>query len=142
MISTLCQEGILSPPPAYGRSITYRGGVFHHLADMALRKKLPQSLKPAQVRCALTAIIKKTLEAPSTFNKDGWLNIGLYGNQPGLADAYITTGSLYLCTNIFLPLGLPATDEFWSLPPEQWTSVKIWSGKDMPADHALDLNNN
>ncbi|HEY0042302.1 MAG TPA: DUF2264 domain-containing protein, partial [Flavisolibacter sp.] len=28
--------------PAYGRSIVYRGAAFHHLADMAWRKALPQ----------------------------------------------------------------------------------------------------
>ena len=127
--------------PVIGRSITYRGGVFHHLADMALRKQLPESLKPAQVRSALTAVIKKSFEAPSTFTKDGWLNIGLYGSQPGLADFYITTGSLYICTNIFVPLGLPETDEFWSAPSQPWTAVKVWSGQDVSADHALDIRN-
>jgi hypothetical protein len=125
--------------PANGRSITYRGGVFHHLADIALKQNLPASLKPAQVRGALTAVIKKTLESPATFTKDGWLNIGLYGSQPGLGEFYITTGSLYLCTNIFLPLGLADTDEFWASPAEPWTSVRIWSGQDAAADHALDL---
>jgi len=125
--------------PASGRSITYRAGVFHHLADISLKKKLPASLKPAQVRGALTAIVKKTLESPSTFTKDGWLNIGLYGSQPDLGEVYITTGSLYLCTNAFLPLGLPETDEFWSSAPEPWTSVKIWSGQNVPSDHAMEL---
>jgi hypothetical protein len=125
--------------PASGRSITYRAGVFHHLADISLRKKLPASLKGAQVRGALTAIIKKTLESPSTFTTDGWLNIGLYGAQPGLGEGYINTGSLYLCANVFLPLGLPETDEFWSAPAEPWTSVKIWTGQDVPADHAMEL---
>jgi hypothetical protein len=125
--------------PVTCRSIVYRCGAFHHLADMSLRKQLPASLKPAQVRSALTAVIKKTLDAPSTFSNDGWLNIGLYGHQPGLAEAYITTGSLYLCSEIFLPLGLPETDEFWSAPPEPWTSVKVWNGHDVPADHALEL---
>ncbi|AYL99461.1 DUF2264 domain-containing protein [Mucilaginibacter celer] len=125
--------------PATGRSIVYRGGVFHHLANVAFNRQLPASLPPAQVRCALTAMIKKTLEAPSTFTKDGWLNIGLYGKQPGLADFYITTGSLYLCTDAFLPLGLPETDEFWSASSLPWTAVKIWSGQDVPADHALDI---
>jgi hypothetical protein len=125
--------------PATGRSITYRGGVFHHLANMAYQKQLPASLQPAQVREALTAVIKKTLAAPGTFTKDGWLVIGLYGDQPGLADFYITTGSLYICSDIFLPLGLPETDEFWAAPPQPWTAVKIWSGKDVPADHALDV---
>lgn len=126
--------------PVIGRSIVYRGGAFQHLADMSLRKKLPVSLKPAQVKGALAAVIKKTLEASSNFNKDGWLNIGLSGNQPALADFYITTGSLYICSEIFLPLGLPATDEFWSAPAEPWTSVKAWGGQDVPADHALDIH--
>lgn len=126
--------------PVTGRSIVYRGGVFHHLAYMAYKQQLPASLQPAQVRCALTAVIKKTLEAPTTFNTQGWLNIGLYGQQPNLADVYITTGSLYICTNIFLPLGLPATDEFWSSAPLPWTSVKIWSGQDAEPDHAMDNN--
>jgi len=125
--------------PVTGRSIVYRCGAFHHLADMVLRKQLPDALPPAQVRSALTAVIKKTLGAPGTFTKDGWLQIGLSGNQPGLADTYINTGSLYLCSTVFLPLGLPDTDEFWSAPALPWTSVKVWSGQDFPADHALEL---
>ena len=126
--------------PVTGRSIAYRGGAFHHLSDMALRKQLPETLSSAQVRCALTAVIKKTFESPATFTKEGWLAIGLYGNQPNLADAYINTGSLYLCNNIFLALGLPGTDEFWTAPAAPWTSVKIWSGQDLPADHALEID--
>lgn len=125
--------------PVTGRSITYRCGAFHHLADMALRKQLPQALHAAQVRCALTAVIKKTLDAPNTFTNEGWLNLGLYGSQPSLADAYINTGSGYLCMTVFLPLGLPGTDEFWSSAAESWTAVKIWSGQDVQGDHALDI---
>lgn len=126
--------------PVIGRSITYRGGAFHHLADMTLRKQLPANISPAQVRGALTAVIKKTLGAPNTFNANGYLNIGLYGTQRNLADFYINTGSLYLCNTIFLPLGLPDTDEFWSAPSTPWTAVKVWSGQDVPADHALELH--
>jgi hypothetical protein len=129
--------------PVIGRSIAYRAGVFHHLAYMAYSKQLPAALPAAQVRGALTAVVKKTLEAPTTFTKDGWLNIGLYGaTQPGLADTYITMGSSYLCTNIFLPLGLPETDDFWAAPALPWTSVKIWNGTDVKADHALDIRAN
>ena len=128
--------------PASGRSIVYRAGSFHHLANLAYTKHLPASLPPAQIRCALTALIKKTLESPATFTADGWLNIGLYGKQPGLADFYTTTGSLYICSNIFLPLGLPAGDEFWNAQPLPWTSVKIWRGEDVKADHALDMRAN
>lgn len=134
------QERSISPDgsfPIYGRSIVYRGAAFHHLADMALRKKLPESLKPAQVRCALTAVIQRTLNNPSTFDKKGWLNIGLCGSQPGLADFYITSGSLYLCSTVFLPLGLPADDPFWTEPNLDWTSKKIWNGVDATADHSL-----
>ena len=125
--------------PVLGRSIAYRSGVFHHLAFEAFKKQLPAELKPAQVRGALEAMINKTLAAPNTFNDKGYLNLGLYGRQPGLADFYITTGSLYLCLNAFLPLGLPDTDEFWTSPDEPWTAVKIWRGEDVPADHALDF---
>jgi len=125
--------------PVTGRSIVYRAAAFQHLADMALHKSLPESLKPAQIRCALTSVLRKTLDAPSTFTSDGWLNIGLCGSQPDLADFYINPGSLYLCTSVFLPLGLAENDEFWAGKAEPWTAVKVWSGQDMPADHALDM---
>ncbi|SFD91557.1 hypothetical protein SAMN05216167_108181 [Spirosoma endophyticum] len=124
--------------PATGRSIMYRGAVFQHLADMAWRKALPEQLKPAQVRSALTAVIKKTLESSSTY-QNGWLTIGLYGSQPDLADFYNNQGSLYIATNIFLPLGLPASDPFWADAPEKWSAQEIWSGEDFPHDHTVDL---
>jgi hypothetical protein len=124
--------------PATGRSIVYRGAVFQHLADMAWRKSLPDQLTPAQVRCALTAVIKKTLESPSTY-QNGWLTIGLHGSQPDLADVYNNQGSMYLATNIFLPLGLPATDPFWADAPAKWSSQKIWGGDDFPNDHSEGL---
>jgi hypothetical protein len=121
-----------------GRSLVYRGGAFHHLSDMALRKQLPAQLSPAQVRCALTAVIKKTTENPNTFNSAGWLNIGIYGSQPALGDIYITTGSLYMCANILIALGLPDTDEFWAAPAQLYTSQKIWKGENGPADQHLE----
>ena len=126
--------------PVTGRSITYRCGAFHHLADMAWRGQLPVSLPAGQVRAALTAVIKKTLGAEGTFNSAGWLNIGLHGHQEGLADGYITGGSLYLCSEVFLPLGLGPEDVFWRASAAPWTSVKVWSGMDsVKADHALDI---
>jgi hypothetical protein len=121
--------------PATGRSIVYRGGAFHHLADMAWRKALPKQLSPEQVRCALTAVISKTLESPTTY-KNGWLTIGLYGDQPNLADFYNNQGSPYISSNIFLPLGLADTDPFWSNASAKWSAQKIWSGEDFPNDHA------
>jgi hypothetical protein len=124
--------------PALGRSICYRGGAFHHLANMALLQQLPEEVSPPQVREALFAVIKKTLDASNTFTPSGWLNIGLAGLQPNLAEGYINTGSIYLCAQIFLPLGLPVTNDFWAKPDMKWTSLKIWSGEDVKADHALD----
>lgn len=124
--------------PATGRSIVYRGGAFHHLANMAWKELLPKQLSPAQVRCALTAVIKKTLESPTSY-KDGWLTIGLYGDQPHIADYYNNQGSPYICTNIFLPLGLPETHPFWANPPAKWSAQKIWTGEDFENDHSVDL---
>jgi hypothetical protein len=124
--------------PVIGRSLVYRGGAFHHLSDMALRKALPEDLSPAQVRCALTAVIKKTTENPNTFNRAGWLNAGVYGAQPALADVYVTSGSLYMCANILVALGLPETDEFWSAPAQLYSSQKIWRGENGPYDHNLE----
>ncbi|TDQ08908.1 DUF2264 domain-containing protein [Pedobacter metabolipauper] len=124
--------------PATGRSLIYRGAAFHHLADMALRNSLPKELSAAQVRCALTAVLKKTLESPTTY-QNGWLSLGLYGSQPNIGDFYNNQGSPYLCTSIFLPLGLSATDAFWSDPAQKWSAQKIWSGEDFPNDHSADL---
>lgn len=124
--------------PPIGRSITYRGGAFHLLAQLALMKLLPASLKPAQVRCALWAVIEKTLIDRNNYDEEGWLRIGLNGFQPSLGENYISTGSLYLTTVIFLPLGLTEDDEFWTSPDEAWTQKKIWCyGNDIPADKAL-----
>lgn len=126
--------------PATGRSIIYRGAAFQHLADQALHMLLPKQLSPAGVRCALTAVIRKTLESPTTYTPEGWLTIGLYGSQPNLGDFYNNSGSPYIATNIFLPLGLPASDPFWATPPEQWTSQKIWSGgQEVKNDHSESL---
>jgi hypothetical protein len=89
------------------------------------------------VRGALTAAICKNIEAPGTFDAGGWLQIGFCGHQPALGEGYISTGSLYLCSFGLLPLGLPPTEPFWSAPPARWTSQKIWSGENLPADHAM-----
>jgi hypothetical protein len=124
--------------PVLGRSITYRCGAFHLLADMALRKDLPEGVVPAQVRGALTAAIETSLGAPGTYDGNGWLTIGLAGHQPALGETYISTGSLYLCLEAFLPLGLKPDDPFWKDPATAWTAKHVWGGGDLPADEALD----
>jgi hypothetical protein len=133
-------ERLIAPDgsfPAIGRSLAYRCGAFQLLASIALRRALPEGVSPPQVRAALTAVIRKTLEAPGTFDADGWLRIGFCGHQPGVGETYISTGSLYLCSVAFLPLGLDATDPFWSAPSQPWTSVRAWSGQAFPIDHAI-----
>lgn len=134
------QERLISPEgtyPVIGRSSAYRFGAFQLLAQMALMRRLPPDLAPAQVRCALTAVIRRTLEAPGVFDQDGWLAIGVAGHQPGLGEGYISTGSLYLCSTIFLPLGLPAEDPFWSGHDRPWTAQLVWGGGDAAIDRAL-----
>src|SRR5262249_27790023 len=123
--------------PAIGRSLAYRFGAFHLLAQMAFRKALPADLSPAQVRGSLTAVIRRSIEARDTFDSNGWLRIGFCGHQPGIGETYISTGSLYLCAVGLLPLGLPPSDAFWSEPPQPWTSVRAWSGQAFPIDHAI-----
>ncbi|MGN6505151.1 MAG: DUF2264 domain-containing protein [Tepidisphaeraceae bacterium] len=123
--------------PPIGRSIAYRCGAFHHLALMALRQQLPEGLSPARVRCALTAVHERTLGASGTFDVNGWLQIGLAGHQPSLGEAYISTGSLYLCSASFVPLGLRPQDSFWAEGPADWTQKMIWAGSDLPTDHAV-----
>ena len=134
------EERLISPEgtyPAIGRSLAYRFGAFHLLALMALRKQLPDGVSPEQVRCALTTVIRKSMDAPGTFDADGWLTIGLCGHQPSIGESYISTGSLYLCSAGLLPLGLPREDVFWSGAAKKWTSQKIFSGEDVRADHAI-----
>jgi len=104
---------------------------------MALRRQLPESVSPEQVRCALTAVMRRMIEAPGTFDEQGWLTLGFCGHQPSIAEDYISTGSSYLCSVAWLPLGLPPDDPFWKNPPKPWTQQKIWSGKDVPLDGAL-----
>jgi hypothetical protein len=134
------QERLIAPDgtfPAVGRSITYRCGAFHLLALQALEGDVPEPLTGPQVRCALTAVMRRLMEAPGTFDGGGWLRIGFCGHQPKLGESYISTGSLYLCSTVLLPLGLGPADPFWSGPARDWTSRRIWNGEDAPADHAV-----
>jgi hypothetical protein len=134
------QERLISPEGTYppiGRSLAYRFGAFQLLSKVALMHALPDQLKPQQVRAALYTLIKRQLEAPGTFDDKGWLRIGLYGHQPGIGEGYISTGSLYLCSEAFLMLGLSPVDVFWQKADEDWTSKKIWKGQDIDTDHAI-----
>jgi hypothetical protein len=134
------QERLIGPDgtfPPIGRSLCYRFGAFHLLAEVTLRRQLPEGISPGQVRSALTAVMRRMMDAPATFDERGWLRVGFYGHQPAMAEPYISTGSCYLCSAAWLPLGLPATDPFWSGLAMPWTSKKAWSGEQVNADHAI-----
>jgi hypothetical protein len=134
------QERFISPEgtfPPIGRSLAYRCGAFQLLGQMALRHELPEGVRPAQVRGAMSAVIRRSMDAPGTFDAAGWLTVGFAGHQPKIGESYISSGSAYLCAVGFLPLGLPASDPFWSAPAEPWTAKALWQGADLPTDHAL-----
>lgn len=131
------QERMIAPDGSYpilGRSVSYRSAAFQVLGACALFEKLPASLKPGQVRGAMTAMLKRLFEQPGTFDNSGWLTIGVCGNQPELGDTYLSTPCVYLCSLGFLPLGLPADAPFWRDPVEPWTSVKAFGGDPFPID--------
>jgi hypothetical protein len=81
--------------------------------------------------------MRRMVEAPGTFDAQGWLTVGFYGHQPSIAESYISTGSCYLCAAAWLPLGLPATDPFWTAAAAPWTSKQVWSGAAVKPDHAI-----
>ena len=133
------QEMLISPEgtfPMLGRSCGYRYGAFQALAHTSLLGTLPKGVSPAQVRSALTAVIKRQT-VKSMFDAEGWLTLGFCGHQPDVAENYVSTGSAYLCCFVFLPLGLPADAEFWSGKDEKWSSQRVWAGEAVMRDAAI-----
>jgi hypothetical protein len=131
------QERLISPEgtfPVMGRSSVYRFGAFHHLAYMALTNRLPSSLKPGAVRSGLTAVVRRMMEAPGTFDNNGWLEVGAVGSQVSMHDFYNNTGSLYICLDGLIALGLPPGDPFWQEPGSAWTQKRIWGGEQVAHD--------
>ena len=124
--------------PPFGRSITYRTGSFQVLAHCSLLGRYPELITPAQVRCAMTALMQRMYTSCNNFNEKGWLVLGFCGSQPTVADYYTSTGSLYLAALGFLPLGLPGSDPFWTAPPVDWTSKKAWNSQPFKKDYKVD----
>ena len=135
---SLILERFISPEgtfPVFGRSIPYRMAAMQPLALMAWYQELPAGVTNAQVRCALTAVMKRMFASGHNFNEGGFLTIGFTGRQPNVADWYTNNGSLYMTSLAFLPLGLPASHPFWTDAPQEWTSVRAWGEKPFPKDH-------
>ena len=135
-------ERIISPEgtyPVIGRSMAYRTGIFHGLAQSSLLNIIPQNIEPAQIRSAFTKIIQNQYADNQNFDKEGWLAIGLNGKQIDISESYINTGSLYLCSVIFLPLGLSMNDSFWSDSFAEWTNLRAWNGNHIESDIFIDF---
>lgn len=135
------QEKMISPEGTYppiGRSIPYRTGAFQALAMVAWLEKLPAHIDPAQVRGALTKVCFNMFTKFDSFDKDHWLQLGFCGLEPAVADYYTSTGSLYMASLSFLPLGLPADNPFWRNKPADWTAKAAWSGKEFHKDYHVD----
>ena len=131
-------ERFISPEgtfPVIGRSTPYRLAAMQPLALMAWYEKLPKDLTNGQVRAALTKVMHRMFDHQQNYNDAGFLTIGFCGHQPETADWYTNNGSLYMTSLAFMPLGLPATHDFWTCAPEPWTQVKAWGGQPFPKDH-------
>lgn len=135
-------ERSISPEGTYplvGESLVYRTGIFHTLTQASLFKILPKNISYSQVCSALTAVLKYQFEGNQNFDSDGWLTVGINGNQLDAAESNINNGSVYLCCEIFLPLGLAPNDDFWAGPFEEWSSLKAWNGNPVDADQPIDF---
>jgi len=133
-------ERFISPQGTYppiGRSLTYRTAAFQPLAILAWRKQLPASLPEGQVRSALHAVHKAIWSDPGNFTTDGYLTIGFAGHHPELADWYSNNGSMYIASEGFLALGLPAADSYWTVSAEDWTQKKAFAGSRFPKDYPV-----
>jgi hypothetical protein len=67
--------------PVLGRSSAYRFAAFQALPQIILWEKLPAAIEPGAARSGMTAVVRRMIEAPGTFDKDGWLEIGSVGHS-------------------------------------------------------------
>ncbi|MDQ8201794.1 DUF2264 domain-containing protein [Pelagicoccus sp. SDUM812003] len=134
-------ERLISPSGTYppiGRSLTYRTTAFQLLAQLALKKQLPETLPSGRVRSALRAVHEAIFSHPSNFTEDGYLRIGFAGGDLALGDWYSNSGSMYITTASFLPLGLPADDAYWTEPSQDWTQKLAFSGRPFRKDYSVE----
>ena len=86
----------------------------------------------------LVVVMHRMYDQCNNFDSNGWLVLGFCGSQPLIADVYTSTGSLYMATLGFLPLGLPADNRFWTDPAADWTSKKAWSSQPFKKDYHVE----
>lgn len=133
------QERMISPEGAYpivGRTLVCRLGAFHALSQSALLDLLPDTLAPAQVRCALHSVLQRHFLEAQNIDDNGFLTVGFNGSQESTAEEYVSSGSAYHCVVFFVCLGLPPESPFWSGQSKEWTSRLAFSGKEFLRDRA------
>lgn len=138
------QERMISPEgayPVFGRTLICRFGTFHALAQASLLGLLPNKVSPSQARCALNEVIKRHIETPDNFDSNGFMTVGFNGVQEEMAEEYVSSGSPYHCSTIFLPLGLNNKDSFWIDKDSEWTSLRAFKGLEFSSDHAYNERN-
>lgn len=116
--------------PLVGRSLTYRCGMLHHLAYKSYMETLPASIALSTARDAIKRCIAATLK-PASYSTDGWLRLGVSGSQPSMAEVYLSTGSMYLASAAFMPLGLAADHPFWTAPAQALPN-DLWANGEVP----------
>jgi hypothetical protein len=127
--------GIDGSFPPYGRSITYRTACFQSLTHTVLLEKISKKLSYGQIKGGLDAVIQKFFEGNQNFDDKGFLVLGFNGSQPEIADSYSNSSSMYICSVIFLPLGLDINKEFWKCEPSNWTQKKAYNKESFIRDH-------
>lgn len=132
------QERMISPEgtyPVLGRTLVCRFGAFHALAQAPLLDLIPKDISGVQIRCALNAVLHKQMTYANNFDSEGFLTVGFNGKQEKMQESYVSSGSPYHCSTIFLPLGLPKEHLFWTSEDRNWTSLKAYNGEEFEADH-------
>jgi hypothetical protein len=123
--------------PPIGRSITYRTAVFQSLSHTVLIGRISNKLTYGQIKGGLNAVINNFFNGNQNFDNNGYLVLGFNGHQPEIADVYSNSGSMYICTTIFLPLGLGVTHDFWKSKILDWTQKKAFNGLSFTNDHYI-----
>lgn len=132
------QERMISPEgtyPLFGRTLICRFGAFHALAQAPLIDVIPKGISGAQIRCALNEVLHKQMTNSNNFDSEGFLTVGFNGKQEKMQESYVSSGSPYHCTTIFLPLGLPKEHSFWVSKDQKWTTLKAYTGDEFEADY-------